>query len=522
MLAAFGLVSVWVLAVDLYQVAAHGRVWTGTDGVYLVDQMQYLAWIQSASHHVLSSNLFVLRATPADYFMPAITLSAGLAALGVAPWLALLIWKPVAVLVAFFGFDAYVRRTVPGLWPRRAALVLALFFGSFTIVEGSFGVVGDLFAGFLSWGYTFGLLALGVMVIAVLTYDRARRGGSRRRLLLAAVLGATASALHPWQGELLILIVLGAELAAWRGTHRRPALTLPVATIAATAIPLVYYLLLGQFDPAWEQARDESKHAFSFWTLVLALAPLLIASVPAFARRPRSFLETVSRVWPLAAVAIFVLSATDLAATPLHAFEGITLPLAVLAVEGVQLIGFNRLPHRRLIGCVAVAAVTIPATYWEMHSAEQLVAPQPGNANFVTSGEQHALEYLASDPEPGGVLTRFYLGSVVPAETGRRTFVGDCLWSQPQCAWRAQVVQTLLDGTIPALQARQIAGQLGARFVLTDCTSPPGVARVLASVSTSVHRFGCAAVYRLRDLGPPDGPLAESPAHAALRSPGRE
>ena len=131
-------------------------MWTGTDGVYLVDQMQYLAWIQSASHHALSSNLFVLRGTPADYFMPAVTLSAGLTALGVAPWLALLVWKPVAVLVAFFGFDAYVRRTVPGLWPRRAALVLALFFGSFTIVEGSFGVVGDLFAGFLSWGYTSG------------------------------------------------------------------------------------------------------------------------------------------------------------------------------------------------------------------------------------------------------------------------------------------------------------------------------------------------------------------------------
>src|SRR6266576_6889023 len=70
-LAVFGAVSLWVLALDLFQVVVRGRVWTGTDGVYLVDQMQYLAWIQSASHHLLSANLFVLHGTPADYFQPA-------------------------------------------------------------------------------------------------------------------------------------------------------------------------------------------------------------------------------------------------------------------------------------------------------------------------------------------------------------------------------------------------------------------------------------------------------------------
>jgi hypothetical protein len=509
-LAAFGLVSLWVLAVDLFQVVAHGRVWTGTDGVYLVDQMQYLAWIQSASHHVLSANLFVLRGTPADYLQPAVAISGALTALGVAPWLALLLWKPVAVLTAFFGFDIYVRRTVDGVWPRRAALALALFFGSFTIVEGSFGVVGDLFAGFLSWGYTFGLLALAVMVFAVLAYDRARREGSRRFAWAAAVLGAVAGALHPWQGELLILIVLGSELAAWRWLRPRPRLALPVGMIAVTAAPLVYYLLLGRIDESWSLAREASKHAFSFWTLALALAPLLIASAPAFARRPRSFLETITRVWPLAAVVIFGLSATELSATPLHAFEGITLPLSVLAVEGVQRVGFGRLPHRKLIGCLAVAAFTIPTTYWELHNAESLVSPQQGNANFVTGGERDALRYLASDSEPGGVLTRFYLGSVVPAETGRRTFVGDCLWSEPRCSWRAQLAQHLLDGTIPAARARRLINGVGARFVLVDCTAPPGVARTLAPISSSVHRFGCAAVYHLSSPGPPDSALAEA------------
>jgi hypothetical protein len=497
-LALFGAVSLWVLALDLYQVIAHGRAWTGTDGVYLVDQAQYLAWIQSAAHHLLSANLFVLHGTAADYWQPAVTISAGLSAVGIPGWLSLLLWKPVAVLATFFGYTLFVRRTVDGVWPRRAALVLALFFGSFTIVEGSFGVVGDLFAGFLSWGYTFGLLALGLMVLSLVCYDAARRRGSRRLAWGAALLGGTAASLHPWQGELLILIVLGTEIAVWRGTRRRPRLGLPLLTIGATALPLVYYELLGRLDSSWELARVASKHGFSLWTILLALVPLIIVAIPAFRQRPRTFLETVTRVWPLAALAIFVLSGTALSATPLHSFEGITLPLSVLAVQGVQLLGFGRLRHRVGIGVVAVALFTIPTTYWELRNAQQLAAPTPGNANFITNGEREALDYLADSSAPGGVLTRFYLGSVVPAETGRRTYVGDCLWSEPNCSGRAILAQQVLDGTINGSRARQLITQTGARFVLADCTAPRSLSATLAPISSSVKRFGCAAVYELR------------------------
>ena len=119
-LVAFGAVSLWVLALDLLQVVVHGRVWTGTDGVYIVDQLQYLAWIRSASHHVLVSNLFVLRSTPADYFQPAVVISGGLTALGLSPAISLLLWKPVAVAAVFFSFarssTAPPRAVAPERW----------------------------------------------------------------------------------------------------------------------------------------------------------------------------------------------------------------------------------------------------------------------------------------------------------------------------------------------------------------------------------------------------------------------
>ena len=123
----FAALSVWVLAVDLWQVVVHHRVWTGTDGIYITDQMQYLAWIRDASHH--GTDLEPVRGQPtaADYFQPAIAISGGLTALGVAPWVSLLLWKPVAVVCAFFAVRAFARNMLLGVWPRRAALVLGLF-----------------------------------------------------------------------------------------------------------------------------------------------------------------------------------------------------------------------------------------------------------------------------------------------------------------------------------------------------------------------------------------------------------
>jgi hypothetical protein len=154
-LVVFGLFSLWVVALDLRLAIVDGLVWTGTDGFFIVDQMQYLAWIQSASHHLLIANLFVLHGTPSDYFQPAVAISGVIAALGVAPWLALLLWKPVAVVATFFAARAWAYRSVTGVNPRRIVIVVCLFFGSFSTVYGAFGIVGDMMPTWQSWGYPF-------------------------------------------------------------------------------------------------------------------------------------------------------------------------------------------------------------------------------------------------------------------------------------------------------------------------------------------------------------------------------
>ncbi len=485
----FAAVSVWVLGLDLWQVVAHHHVWTGTDGLFLTDQMQYLAWIQEASKHFLASDMFVLRSTPHDYFQPIVVLSAGLTALGVVPWLALLLWKPVAVIAAFAAIRSFTRYTLVDRFDRRAALVLALFFGTW-------GVVGDEWMPFWSWGYPFGLIAIAAVAGALMSYDRAR--ANKRVTWVAPVLGMIASFTHPWQGEVLVLIVIGAELATWRRKAPWRRLTLPAIMVAATAFPLVYYEALYRFDPAWHAAQGASRHVYSLSALVLPLLPLLIVGALAYRRRPVSFFDAALRVWPLATLAIYIFSETGISGTPLHAFAGITLPLSVLSVEGARSVGLRRIPGWRLLLVAVIAAATIPASISQLRLAKYWASPTPHNANFITHGERNALDYLKSNPTRGGVLARAtYLGIVIPGETGRRSYVGACLWSEPHCSDRIVFTRDLFLGSDKPQQAQAFVRSTGARFLLKDCYSPEILQKTLGSMIKSVKRFGCATVYQV-------------------------
>jgi hypothetical protein len=522
LLVAFAAVSCWVLGLDLYQVIANGRVWTGTDGFFITDQMQYLAWIQSAAHHGLISDMFVLRGTPADYFQPAVVISGGLVDIGMSPWLSLLLWKPVAVLVTFFGIRAYVYHSIHGTRARRTAIALGLFYGSFTVIYGGVSVIGDMFPGFLVWGYPFGLIALGMALYALVLYDRARKQG--RISYMPALLGLVASSLHPWQGETLILIVVLAELLRLKsdGLQRR-TVEMVVITALGTALPLLYYLILGKADPAWGFARDASKHNFPLWSILLVLAPVAPLALLGYRGRSTGFWQTSVRVFPLVTLIVYGFSASGASATPLHAFQGITVPVGVLAVQGLATTPWHRFRYRRIVGAVALALATIPATVWEMRLAPEYMGPATGNSNFIQPGERDALTYLSHDSAPGGVLSRGYLGLTVPARTDRQTYLGDCLWSQPNCSLRSEQTNHLFLGQMTASQARAFVTQTHARFLLADCKTSALVAGQIKPLVARTTQFGCATVYELKPAASGTAALAESPEHAAaVRTPRRK
>jgi hypothetical protein len=513
--------SLWVVGSDIRQAIVHDQVWTHTDGFFSGDQLQYLSWIQSSAQHGLISNLFVLRPTPADYFQPAIIVSGLLVRLGMPAWLALLLWKPVAVIGLFAAVRALAHRLFERRADRRVALVLGLLFGSLSAVYGSLGVVGDMMPMWLSWGYPFALMAVALIVVALLRYDRARSAG--RVSWTPGLLGALAGTVHPWQTELMLLILAFAELCrapatlrALRGRPLRewlrdPRLALPLITMAVMLVPLVYYVALGHFDITWKLARQASKHGFSFAAVAIAAAPLAVFAALGYRGRPASFLELLVRAWTPAALLIYVLSVTTLGATPLHAVDGLSIPLAMLAVLGVRRTALHRIPRGRAVAVAAVLLGTVPANVYTLSYAHRYTDKAPGNANYVSHDEQHALDYLASDPTAGGVLSRFYLGEALPGLTGRNGFTGDCIWSEPRCLDRASAADSLLAGRMSPPAARRFVRQSGARFLLAGCDGHVNLRRWLGSMIVSQRRFGCADVYQLVAPGPPSGPFVSVP-----------
>lgn len=520
LLAAFGAVCCWLIFVNLHY-AVHGLEWTGIDGEFPVDQMQFLAWIQDASHHVLTSDLFVLRPTGHVYLQPMFALSGGLVALGVPSWVALLAWKPVAVVAVFFAIWLWCGRLLEGRWERRAALVIALF-------AGGGGVLGDEWLPFMAWGYPHAVLGVAFIVAALLAYDRAYR--EQRTSVLAPAMGFLASWVHPWQGEILIVILGAVELVRLKESLRAGlvrSMRQPVLTVVATALPLIYYGILGRIDLAWRLGQGALLHSWPLGRILVPLIPLLVLSAPAYLRRPRGVLQASAMAWPLAAFIVYGVNASGFAGAPQHAWVGIAVPLAVLAVQAVRSFWLPALarvpvpgraatggsfaglasrargaPAGRALGILAavlaVAALTIPGTVSSMADAHRFIGPATQNQNLLASSEVRALHYLAHDRQPGGVLSSPYLGDAVPGQTGRHVYDSDdWRWSQPNAFERAHTARRLLSGQLDPAAARNFVRRSGARFVLQNCGSQADLERTLRPMITSVHRFGCATLYRI-------------------------
>ena len=94
-------------------------------------------------------------------------------------------------------------------------------------------------------------------------------------------------------------------------------------------------------------------------------------------------------------------------------------------------------------------------------------------------------------------MTRSYLGAAVPGKTGRRTYVGDCLWSEPGCLTLTNNANELFGGSLTPAAAQSLVLGSGARFVLADCQTTADLRKLLGPIIRSAHGFGCAAVYEV-------------------------
>jgi hypothetical protein len=507
-LVALAALSVAVLGGLFVKVWLRGGVVTGADGFLVADPMQYLDWARQAGEHVLIGNRHDLAPGTRDFLHPGLLVSGLAWRLGAGPAVAYLIWKPVAVLVLFAGTLALVHRFLERRDDRRLGLVLALFSCSpIAALIGWSGladpgdklavdfITGELWAGSYLWGYLFTAIAVGLLPLALLAYERGRAGGPRRMLALAAGGGLLCAWLQPWQGATFALVVVAAEclLAARRGRAWPGAARDLAAPLAAAAAPLAYYALLGRYDASWElAARVNDLPRWPLWVLVAGLAPLALPAAFAYRLPAPAFGDVALRAWPLAALAVYWL---PLGTFPFHAFQGLTPPLVVLGMLALRA-RLGERPIRLAPAAVAVALLALVGTAYR--AASMADAVHVGRQPFtLTAGERAALRYLDAQPEPGGVLAPVYTGIVVPAYTGRETWIGAGSWTPDQPA-RVQAAEDLFEGRLDRAQAARLVRRSGARFVLGDCHGRADIGAALAAVAGPPRRFGCATVWRVR------------------------
>jgi hypothetical protein len=520
LLGAFVAMSVTVLLALL----ARPLTMTGAESGVTADQLQYFAWMRSAGENIVIENLWDTGPRSQSYFFhPGFLLPGLLAQLGLSIPLAYqLLWKPVAVAVVFTGFLLYVRRLVAPGGARITALAIALFYVSplVTVVHGAElagseflekinFLAGEMFPGVYLWGYMMTAIAVGLLPLTLLAAERARvpelraRGRSTGWYLGWASAGALVMALlQPWQGVALIVTVVAVEAL---GVARRPAeLGTSVRrlgpVVAAACVPLVYYAILERVDTAWELAGHANR-SFGAWPLsawILGLLPLAIPAALAYRHPAAGWQQLAVRVLPFAMVGEYALiAASGLGTFPFHSIQGMSLPLAVLAVNGILPLRPAEWWRSHAVWVGVGLAVLLGAGVAERLNQTREEIHEGGQPYFMHAGEERALAYLDDLPSQGAVLAPIYSGLMVPYKTGRRTYVGQISWT-PRFREREQEAESLFSGELGRPAAARLIARSNARFLFADCLKRADLEPLLRPYLASVRRFGCASVYEVR------------------------
>jgi hypothetical protein len=406
------------------------------------------------------------------------------------------------VALTFAGSLLYIRRLVPAGGQRISALVLALFAvmpASAIVAWTHWGgkprqytfdfISGEMWSGQYLWGYLMTAIAVFLLPLVLLGIE------SRRRLWLCAAGGFLIAYLQPWQGTELGVIVVGVAAWRWLRTRERPELRQALVLVAA-ALPIAYYAVLSAADASWKLASKanaagaQPEWHWPWWAMALTVAPLVAPALLAYRLPAPSWQEQAVRIWPLAALIVYL---QPVGTFPYHSFQGLAIPLGILAVQGVVSVWPQ--PRPALVA-LALAFMTLPGFAHKLEVAKNNVH-LGADPYFIFPDEEHALHALAHDPRPGGVLAPTYSGFFIPYTTGRETYVGALSWS-PNFRERRNKSDALFEGRLTGAPARAFVLSTHARFLFADCRKLTDLSGELAPLLQQVRRFGCSTVYVLK------------------------
>ena len=337
------------------------------------------------------------------------------------------------------------------------------------------------------------------------TLDRPTLGAEllQRAGFAAAALGATAAFLHPWQGtELAVLTVGAGDLGPAAITAQRPAAAATGGDCFAAALlpdPAEDRRRLGDGQPG---VRPAPGSAFRLLGWLTTFGPVVLASIPGWRTRATSDRQRLLRLWPIAVLITFVAVPTG----KFEAFAGVSVPLALLAVQGWRRVleerrlgGRNPRVLRFLVtaGVVVLVFGAAPATTWLLIKRADC---RPGRCRARPPGRRRARLPRGRAPRR---CAEHREGRDLGTGPDRRQHLRRGHSSGARSGRRGSYVRRLFDypGKRPLSPTAALAliEQPGARYVLEPCGARENLWPLLERARLQPARI------RLRDrlLAPP-------------------
>ena len=224
---------------------------------------------------------------------------------------------------------------------------------------------------------------------------------------------------------------------------------------------------------------------------MIGLAPLAVPAALGVARAPDDF-------GGLGAAAVAACAALVVFVAPVGTFPAHALPGARAAARGARRARASATRWARAAAWRCSALLIVPGTLYRVD--ELRAAVNAGRQPFFLDGRGARGAALARPRAAarGGVLAPIYTGLLVPAWTGRETWVGAGSWTPRLRRARAAPPSGCSRGGWAARTAEALVRGSGARFLLSDCHGRADIEHLVSRVTGPPRRFGCATVWEVR------------------------
>ena len=368
------------------------------------------------------------------------------------------------------------------------------------------------------------VFAAALMVASFLLMLKSEREGGLVPALFGGLLGMVLAATHTFEMVVLLPAAVTYVLLQWMATERLPSIRQWSALALVVGLP-VPVLVLNRWTLSHEPMWGNTVNRLDFYTpdlfhLAIGLGAsffIAVLTFDGFLRTDRRQGEQMAKAWLVVALALAYVPMFN---WRFHLVNGIQIPLAILATQGLRRTLFRAILRRRrssgarylpralqgrpavlaaaglTIAVCCLSGVNLVLSY--CHEATLISDP-----TYLPEDEVEAIEWMGREvPREALVLSAYPTGNYIPRLSGQRVFLGEDKLTEAAPSRSADVA-----GFFQPQWSDQERLDLLRRFGVNYVFHGPAERRVGsydpsgAPFLRTVHAVGSVQIYQVVDPG---------------------